>query len=167
MEGQSCLLSGGAPDSPMRHRTTTVHVRCAISFHSWRNRPLQLRAGWRTGHCPVHTGQSGAHWTVWCPLPTVGAGHASPADLAVDRCTGGRWLTGQSGASPDSPVNYSRTPPKFSRERPVRRKPVWHTGLSGAPRPSSSWLYTANTFPILFLLFLSLRYNTLVLKSMY
>jgi hypothetical protein len=24
------------------------------------SRPLQLRAGWRTGHCPVHTGQSGA-----------------------------------------------------------------------------------------------------------
>jgi hypothetical protein len=29
---------------------------------------------------------------------------------------------------PDSPVNYSCTPPKFSREWPVRRKPVWHTG---------------------------------------
>jgi hypothetical protein len=26
---------------------------------------------------------------------------------------GGRWLTGQSGAPPDSPVNYSRTPTKF------------------------------------------------------
>jgi hypothetical protein len=52
------------------------------------------------------------HWTVRCPLPTVGASHASPADLAVDRCAGGRWLTGQSGAPPDSPVNYSRMPPK-------------------------------------------------------
>jgi hypothetical protein len=52
--------SGAPPDSPVHHRTTTVHVRCAISFHSWRSRPLQLRAGWRTGHCPVHTGQSGA-----------------------------------------------------------------------------------------------------------
>jgi hypothetical protein len=26
--------------------------------------------------------------------------------------------------SPDSPVNYSRTPPKFSREWPVRRRPA-------------------------------------------
>jgi hypothetical protein len=43
------------------------------------------------------------------PLPTVGAGHASPADCAADRCAGDRWLTGQSGAPPDSPVNYSRT----------------------------------------------------------
>jgi hypothetical protein len=40
---------------------------------------------------------SGAHRTVRCPLPTVGAGHASPADCATDRCAGGRWLTRQSG----------------------------------------------------------------------
>jgi hypothetical protein len=52
-----------------------------------------------------------AHRTVRCPLHTVGAGHASPADCAADRCSGGLWLTGQSGAPPDSPVNYSRTPP--------------------------------------------------------
>jgi hypothetical protein len=44
----------------------------------------------------------GAPDTVWCtpdspmPLPTVGAGHASPADRTADRCAGGRWLTRQS-----------------------------------------------------------------------
>jgi hypothetical protein len=54
-----------------------------------------------------------AHRTVRCPLPTVGAGHASPADCAADRCAGDFWLTGQSDAPPDSPVNYSRTPPIF------------------------------------------------------
>jgi hypothetical protein len=43
-------------------------------------------------------------------LSIVGAGHASPADCAANRCAGGRWLTGQSGAPPDSLVNYSRTP---------------------------------------------------------
>jgi hypothetical protein len=59
----------------------------------------------------------GAPDTVWCirtvrcPLPTVGVGHASPADCAADRYADSRWLTGQSGAPPDSPVNYSRTPP--------------------------------------------------------
>jgi hypothetical protein len=26
------------------------------------------------------------------------------------------------------PVNYSRTPPNISRERPVHRKPAWRTG---------------------------------------
>ena len=64
----------------------------------------------------VHRTLSGAHRTVRCPLPTVGAGHASPAD-----CAGGRWLTGQSSAPPDSPVNYSRTSLKISREWLVRR----------------------------------------------
>jgi hypothetical protein len=60
----------------------------------------------------AHRTLSGAHRIVRCPQPTVGAGHASPADCAADRCAGGCWLTGQSGAPPDSPVNYSRTPPK-------------------------------------------------------
>jgi hypothetical protein len=52
----------------------------------------------------AHRTLSGAHRTVRCPLPTVGAGHASPADCAADRCAGDRWLhrtvrctTGQSG----------------------------------------------------------------------
>jgi hypothetical protein len=58
-------------------------------------------------------GPVGAPDTVRCPLPTVAAGHASLADCAADRCAGGCWLTGQSGAPPDSPVNYSRTPPNF------------------------------------------------------
>jgi hypothetical protein len=68
----------------------------------------------------AHRTLSGAHRTVRCPQPTVGVGHTSRADCAADRCSGGRWLTGQSGAPPDSPVNYSRTPPTNSREWPVR-----------------------------------------------
>jgi hypothetical protein len=124
--------------------------------------------GWRTGQSGAdllpkmaqptvaelrqlaHRTLSGAHRTVRCPLPTVEAGHASPADSAADRCAGGRWFTGQSGAPPDSPVNYSRTPPTNSREWPIRQSPAWRTGQSGAPRLSSSWLYTANSFPFLF-----------------
>jgi hypothetical protein len=69
----------------------------------------------------AHRTLSGAHRTVRCTLPTVGAGHASPADLAADRWCGSRWLTGQSGAPPDSPVNYSRMPPMNSREWLVRQ----------------------------------------------
>ena len=75
----------------------------------------------------AHRTLSGAHRIVWCPLPTVG----SATCLArIARPTVGpadRWLTGQSGVPPDSPVNYSRTPPKFSRERPVHRRPAWRT----------------------------------------
>jgi hypothetical protein len=70
--------------------------------------------GWRTGQsgAPLdsHCRRSGAdllpilaqttvaspgqmvHRTIRCPLPTVGAGHASPADCVADR-----WHTGQSG----------------------------------------------------------------------
>jgi hypothetical protein len=65
--------------------------------------------------------------------------HTSRADYAAD-C----WLTGQSGAPPDSPVIFSRTPPTKSREQLVdRRQPGapdtvrCTTGQSDAPRPSS------------------------------
>jgi hypothetical protein len=39
-----------------------------------------------------------------------------------------RWLTGRSGAPPDSPVNYSHVASLFSREQPVHRRPAWRTG---------------------------------------
>jgi hypothetical protein len=107
--------SGAPPDS---------HCSCPVrDFLPFLAQPTVATSRWL-----AHRTLSGAHRTVWCPQPTVGAGHVSPADLAADHCAGGRWLTGQSGAPPDSPVIYSHTPPKFSRERPVRRKPVWHTG---------------------------------------
>jgi hypothetical protein len=82
----------------------------------------------------AHRTLSGAHRTVRCPLPTVGAGHVSPADFAADRCSVDRWRTGQSGAPPDSPMNFSRTPLNFSRERRLRRGQL--TGQSGAPPDS-------------------------------
>jgi hypothetical protein len=48
----------------------------------------------------AHRTLSGAHRTVRCPLPTVGAGHALPADCAADRCAG------DPVGSPDSPVHH-------------------------------------------------------------
>jgi hypothetical protein len=75
----------------------------------------------------------GASDTVRCtpdtpvPLPTIGAGHASPVDCAADRCAGGRWLIGQSGAPQDSPVNYSRTPPNSPESG------LFTVGQPGAP----------------------------------
>jgi hypothetical protein len=44
----------------------------------------------------AHQTLSGAHRTVRCALPTVGARHASPADCAADRWRWRRWLIGQS-----------------------------------------------------------------------
>jgi hypothetical protein len=93
---------------------TTRHCPVRISFLIWRSRPLAPGSRWRTEHCPVHTGQSGAPSRPLArprvlrksrsrPLarPTVG----SPDTV---RCT------------PDSPVNYSRMLLISSREQQVR-----------------------------------------------
>jgi hypothetical protein len=63
----------------------------------------------------------GAPDTVWCSLPTVGAGTRRPQISRPTIGTGDRWLTGQSSAPPDSPVNYSHIAFSVSRERRVRR----------------------------------------------
>jgi hypothetical protein len=57
----------------------------------------------------AHRTLSGAHRTVRCPLLTVGSAtcHAQIARPTVGPAD--RWLTRQSGAPPDSPVNFSRT----------------------------------------------------------
>jgi hypothetical protein len=115
LEGKTCLLSGGAPDSPVHHRTTTVHVRCAISFQIMLIRPLLLGASWRTGQSGVpNRPLLRATRRLRIVQPTVGCERI--------------WLTGQSGAPPDSPVIYSRTPLSFSREQLVHRRPAWRTG---------------------------------------
>jgi hypothetical protein len=44
---------------------------------------------------------------------TVGSGHTSPTDFAADRWLGWLRLTGQSGAPPDSPVNFSHDSPQI------------------------------------------------------
>jgi hypothetical protein len=101
--GNSCLLSGGAPDSPVHHQTSTVYCPVRISFLKWHSRPLQSCSRWRTGHCPVPPADRWLGPRVACGLC------GQPL----------RWRPlahGQSGAPPDSPVNYSRTPPTNSRE---------------------------------------------------
>jgi hypothetical protein len=105
---------GAPPDSP-----------CSMSgadlLPNWRRRPLHLGVGWPTGHCPVHTGQSGAPFR-----PLVLATCRPPISLptVVQSIVG----------SLDSPVNFSRTPLNFSRERRLRRGQL--TGQSGAPPDS-------------------------------
>jgi hypothetical protein len=136
------------------HRTVTVAIRCAISFLFWRIRPLVLGVGWRTGHCPVHTRQSDVPnrpllWATrrpWIAWPTIG--------------TDDRWLTGQSGAPPDSPVNYSRTPPSipesglFTGDQPGASDTVrCTTGQFGVPDRVEDLLHRAKLFPFPFFFF--------------
>jgi hypothetical protein len=87
----------------------------------------------------AHRTLSGAHRIVRCPHQTVGSAtrHARIARPTVGSAD--RWFTGQSGAPPDSPVNFSRTPLITSRERRLRRG--WLTGQSGAP-PDSPVIYS-------------------------
>jgi hypothetical protein len=157
LEGNSCLLSGGAPDSPVHHRTSPVHCSVQITFLNWRSRPLQNCSRWRTGHCPVHTGQSGAPIR---PLtrPRVTRGlHDRPLARPTVGATD-YWLTGQSGAPSDSLVNFSRTPPTNSRERSVDQTPAWRTGHCPVhPDCAESWLLQPSHFPFLFSLILALR----------
>jgi hypothetical protein len=150
-EGYSCLLSGGTPDSPVHHRTVTVACPVRISSLFGRDdRCSTVAVG--APDSPV-------------PLPTVGAGHASPADCAADRCAGGHWLTGQSGAPPNSPVNYSRTPPNspesglFTGVQPgapdtvrctTRHCPVHHRTVR-CVKPSWSSVVGSQTFAIQFI----------------
>jgi hypothetical protein len=60
-------------------------------------------------------------------------------------------------SSPDSPVNYSRTPPNipesglFTGAQPGAPDSVWcTTGQSGVPSRAELWLYSANSFAFLF-----------------
>jgi hypothetical protein len=126
-EGNSCLLSPGAPDSPVHHRTLS-----SADFFPSLAKPT------------VGDSEPLAHRTVWCPLLIVGS---ATRRARITRPTVGPadcWLTGQSSAPPDSLVIYSRTPSSKSREQPVdRRQPGapdtvrCTTGQSGALRPSS------------------------------
>jgi hypothetical protein len=135
----------------------------------------------------------GAPDTIRCPLLTVG----SATCLAqIARSTVGpadRWLTGQSGAPPDSPVIYSRTSLIASRERRLRlwmahRTVRWfiavhrrrspessqltdaslaHRTLFGAPRLRRVLAAQPSLFQIGLFLFLAFIHNTLVSKTMY
>jgi hypothetical protein len=101
----------GAPDSPVRqprHPTVRVlTVSTVVALTSW------------------GTGQSGAAPDRHCSLSGVPSGaalilcelsvHYSHCTVGVDRCAGDRcsaWHTGLSGATPESPVNYSEERPQ-------------------------------------------------------
>jgi hypothetical protein len=98
----------------LAHRTvrcTTGHCSVRISFLIWRSRPLALWSRWHTGHCPVHTGQSGDPSDRW-HLPCVAHGFC------------GRPLARLTVDSPDSPVHH----------RTVR----WFTAVRHRRSPESS-----------------------------
>jgi hypothetical protein len=94
----------GSPDSPVHHRTLSG----ADLF------PYLAKPTVAVLEPLAHRTLSGAHPIVWCPFRPLA--HATRR-ARIPRPTVGpadRWLTGQSGAPPDSPVIYSRTSPTIS-----------------------------------------------------
>jgi hypothetical protein len=123
------MLSECLGDSSMRIGVPFIAPRQLRAVGGKLGRPSLPSVEWRTGqsgeppdnYCSLSgarlpsksdasdccsSGLVGAPDTVWCtpdsPVPqlTVGAVHESRED-----CAANRWLTGQSGAPPDSPVN--------------------------------------------------------------
>jgi hypothetical protein len=118
--------SGAPPDSPVYHRTLSG----ADLF------PYLAKPTVANSEPLVHRTLSGAHQTVRCPLLTVGS---AMRRARITRPTVGPadcWLTGQSGAPPDSPVIYSRTPPTKPESSQFARASLAHRTLSGAPPDS-------------------------------
>jgi hypothetical protein len=159
----SCLIF-----SSMRLRVPFIAPRQLGAVESNPGRQFLPSVGWCIGQSGVppdrHCSVSGAdcfpklaqpigedleplaHRTVRCPIQTVGSAtrHARIARPTV--------------GSPDSPVNFSRTPPTNSRERPVDQTPAWRTGHCPVhPDCAESWLLEPSLFPFVFSLILALR----------
>jgi hypothetical protein len=99
----------------------------------------------------------GAPDTVRCLLLTVGS---ATRRARITRPTVGPadcWLTGQSGAPPDSPVIYSRTPPTKPESSHFGWVILAHRTLSGVPRLSRLLAASSQACPIVFSLILALR----------
>jgi hypothetical protein len=170
----------------MHHQTVPIVVRCAISFLFWSIQPLVLGGSWRTGHCMVHTGLSGVpNWPLLRATrhlrivrPTIVLATIGSPDSPVHHRTV-QWIIATSpfpfpesdeftaDDSPDSPENYSHTPPSSPESGLFTRTSLAHQTLSGAP-PDSPVCQTelkicyqsqVFSFPscLLFSLFLALR----------
>jgi hypothetical protein len=129
------ILSEFLGDSSMRLGVPFIAPRQLGAVGGQVGRPNLPFVGWRTEQsgappdshcsCPVrdllpflahqtvatpgplaHRTLSGAHRTVRCPPPTVGAAMRRAKIARPTIGAGDRWLTEQSGAPPDSPVNH-------------------------------------------------------------
>ena len=149
------------------HRTvrcTPDTVRCPICFLKRRRRPLQTVG--RSGAVGAPD-MSGAHRTVRCRLPTVGSA-TCPARIARPTVGPGRPLAHRTvRCTPDSPVNFSRTPPanfpesgQFESRQPGAPDTVRCTPDSPVPQPETAFGCTqplSTSFLFFFFLFLILR----------
>jgi hypothetical protein len=125
-----CTGQSGAP--PDSHCSCPVHDLLPYRAH-----PIVAPPG------PLaHRTLSGAHRTVRCTSWSLEQSMCRPQIARPTVDAGDRWLTGQSSAPPDSPVNYSHVAFSVSREWLARHG--WLTRQSGAP-PDSPVNYSRTT----------------------
>jgi hypothetical protein len=156
-------LSMGAPDSPVRHRTLSgapATLPQPLGFDRW------ISDSWDHRTVRWCTGQSlfTIRCTFWRLLWLSAHFSRSLFTFADNRWHNSRcsaWHTGQSGATPDSPVNYSGVAlqkpeaEQFRVDLPSAPDTVrWHTGQSGAPDQGSLRLVLLLSFWTLTLTFL-------------
>jgi hypothetical protein len=103
----------------------------------------QPESRWRTGH---------VRCTPDSPVPPSSRwlGHVSRADCAVDRWPGRPLAHRTVRCTPDSPVNYSRTSPVNSRERPLRSSQPGAPDSPVLPDSAESWLLEPRHFQLYF-----------------
>jgi hypothetical protein len=122
------------------HRTVTVACPVRISFLNWRSRPLQLRAGWRTGQssAPSRPLARATHRPrIW--RPTVALAAIGSPDSPVHHRTI-RWIIA---------VHRRRFPEsgQFAGDQPGAPDTVrCTTGQSGVSDCAESWLHTGTLF---------------------
>jgi hypothetical protein len=152
--------------SSMRLGVPFIAPRKLGAVESIPGRQFLPSIAWRTGQfgAPPDTVWSGFlsyfgavdHWrfkavgapnTVRCPLLPVGSATRRARIMRPTVGPADCWLTGQSGAPPDSLVIYSRTPPTKPESSQFARASLHHRTLSGAPPDSpvhpdcaESWL---------------------------
>jgi hypothetical protein len=125
--------------------------------------PDTVRCPWRPLELPRVTrrfrGRPLALETVGSPDSPVNYSHVT-FSVSWERRVHRGWLTGQSGAPPDRPVNYSCTPSStpesglFTGDQPGASDTVrCTTGQSGVPVRAEIWLLRAKSFAIRFLSF--------------
>jgi hypothetical protein len=125
------LLAMGARDSPVSHRTVTVH--CPVRATSARPLGFGIVDRWSPlSFCC--TGQSGDLWILLSDLCRGTVHLCSSEQLTVGAQTAIAPLAhGQSGGTPDGPKNYSGVLPEETREWLVRWLPgLVHRTVSGA-----------------------------------
>jgi hypothetical protein len=142
------LLVMGTPDSPVVHRTVTVHCpvcatsACPLGFGaSWPLEPLSCSCIRQSGATPD---MSGALWLLcsesWRALFTLQSTVAAMLPLL-------RWLTGHVRCTSESLVYYIGAHPRETREWHVRLVlGLVHRTLSGAPLGSTLSSLAPNLF---------------------